>query len=196
MNNEIASQGLILKSTPFKDNQVILQLFTKELGLISAVSSVKKSLYLSSMMLIEGSLKGGKSEVYSLKEPHILNSFPNLRNDFDLLQLSIKMISTLSKTLVKQKPVPAIFTLTKNTLCAFSSIKDAKAIYLCFYLKLLLFEGLLPLNPEDMDKDLSEGEKTDYLDLATVKKFADLKDKNISVYLEKVIENYLADTFH
>ena len=75
MNNEIATEGIILKSTPFKETKVILHLFTKEFGLVSAISPIKKTSYLSSMMLIEGSLKRGRSDMYSLKEPHILNSF-------------------------------------------------------------------------------------------------------------------------
>jgi DNA repair protein RecO len=196
MNNESATEGIILKSTPFKESKVILLLFTKDFGLISAIASIKKGPYLSSMMLIEGTLSGGKSEIYTLKEPYILNSFPNLRKDFDLLQLALKLINTLSKTLVKERATPPLFTLTKNTLGAFTSMEDAKAIYFCFHLKLLLFEGLLPLNPEDIDKNLSEKEKTDYFHLATVKKFADLKGTSISPSLEQAMENYFLNTLH
>lgn len=196
MKKETATEAIILRSTPFKENKAILQLFTKEFGLLSAISTTKKTSYLSSMMLIEGSLRSGKSDMYTLNEPHILNTFPNIRKDFELLQLSMKLINTLSKTLVKERSVPPLFTLTKNTLLALIKTEDAKAIYLCYHLKLLLFEGLLPINPTDINTNLSETEKINYLTLATAKKFAELKNLSITPFLEEVIDTYVKVTFH
>jgi DNA repair protein RecO len=194
MKNETASEALVLKTTPFKENKVILHLFTKEFGLISAMVSTKKSSYLSSMMLIEGVLKRGRGDFYTLTEPHILNAFANLRQDFTLLQTSAKLMNTISKILVKDKPTPALFILTKNTLKAFSKDFCPKPLYHCFILKVLLFEGLLPLNPLEMNKDLSDDEGLSYLSLATAKSFESLKTLSITPFLEKVIDEYVTFT--
>ena len=190
MKKETATAALILKATPFKESKVILQLFTKTLGPISAITSTKKTAYLSSMMHIEGVFKRGRGDLYTMTEPHILNTFPDLRKDFDLLKLSSQMTNTLSTTLVPGRAVPALFVLTKNTLKNLSPKSNNKAIYLCFLLKLLLFEGLLPLNPEDMNSAFSEIEKDHYLTLATAKNFDMIQDLSITKTLKESIETY------
>jgi DNA repair protein RecO len=190
MKKETATQALILKSTPFKENKVILQLFTEEFGPASAIASTRKSAYLSSMMHIEGTLKRGRGDMYTLTEPHIINTFPNLRTDFDLLQLATQLVNTLSRTLVPERAVPALFVLTKNTLKALSKENNDKAIYLCFLLKLLLFEGLLPLNPEDMESSFDDVEKDLYLTIATAKNFESLKELAVTETFKKSVEEY------
>ena len=190
MKKETSIEALILRSTPFKENKLILQLFCRELGPISAIASTKKTAYLSSMMHIEGSVKKGRGDLYTLLEPHILNAYPNLREDFDRLQLATKMISSLQRTLVPGRAVPALFVLAKNTLKALTKESNASALYCCFLLKLLLFEGLLPLAPEDMNKDFSNLEKDLYLTLATAKNFDALLDLKTTESLEHTIEEY------
>lgn len=194
MKKEISISALVLNSTPFKENKLILQLFSKELGPISAIASTKKSAYLSSMMHIEGAVKKGRGDLYTLMEPHILDAFPNLRQDFDLLQLATKTTTALQKTLVPGREVAALFILTKNTLKAFSTTSNNNAIYLCFLLKLLLFEGLLPLNPEDMNKDFTHEEKDLYLSLATAKSFESLKTLETTIPLKTSVEEYILET--
>ncbi|MCH9620962.1 MAG: DNA repair protein RecO [Chlamydiia bacterium] len=196
MNNETSTAAIILKATPFKETKVILQLFTEVFGPASCIVSTKKLSHLSSMMLIEGNLRRGRGDLYTLSEPYILDAFANLRKDFDLLQLCAKLMNTLSRTLVKERSVAPLFLLTKNTLKAFSIESNNKAIYLCFLLKLLLFEGLLPLHPERVSKDLTEDEKLALLTLATAKNFSELDDIEITPSLEEAIEDYLLATVH
>ena len=143
------------------------------------------------MMLIEGGFHRGRGDLYTLSDPHILDTFPHLRTDFSLLQLSSKLIHLLSKVLVKDREVFPLFSLTKNTLKAFSTEGNNLAIYSCYLLKLLLFEGLLPLQPEALDSTLDEDEKLTYLTLATAKNFASLKKLIITARLEKGIEEYV-----
>lgn len=148
------------------------------------------------MMLIEANFRRSHGELYTLNDVHILDAFPNIRTDFDLLQLSAKLLNTLSKTLVKERSVPALFLLTKNTLKAFSKEANNQSIYLCYLLKLLLFEGLLPLNPDDMEQAFNDLEKMSYLTLATAKNFESIADVFISKRLYESIENYILLTFH
>lgn len=190
MKKETATRALILKSTPFKENKVILQLFTEKFGPASAIANTKKTAYLSSMMHIEGTLKRGRGDMYTLTDPHIIDTFPNLRKDFDLLQQATKIINILSKTLVPERAVPALFVLTKNTLKFLSKENNNNAIYLCFLLKLLLFEGLLPLNPEHMNNAFDNIEKDLYLTIATTKNFESLKELAITESFKKSIEDF------
>ncbi|MCH9811654.1 DNA repair protein RecO [bacterium] len=194
MKKETSIEALILKSTPFKENKLILQLFCKEMGPISAIVNTKKTAYLSSMMHIEGSVKKGRGDLFTLTEPHIINAYPNLREDFGRLQLANKIITSLQKTLVPARAVPALFILTKNTLKALTKESNEKALYSCFLLKLLLFEGLLPLHPEDMNKEFSEEEKDHYLTLATAKNFESLLELKMTASLVHTIENYTQET--
>ena len=190
MYKSTAIEAIILKSTPFNDKKVMLTLFTNTFGLVSASCQLKKSSYLSSMMLIEGTLIKGKNDIHSLKDHYILNPFPNLREDFDILQIAGKMINILSLILVKGRAVLPLFILTKNTLKALSKGNNIKAIYLCYLTKLLLFEGLLPMNYEKIEPHLSEDDQSTYLELATSKKISLLNELSISPVLEKAIENY------
>lgn len=191
MQKECSIEAIIMKSIPFKENKVILHLFSSELGLISAISSVKKKAYLSSMMVIQATVKKGKGDLYSISERHIIDTFSNLREDFSLLQISMKMMNLLSQTLVKDRAIKPIYLLTKNTLKAFTKNSNQNAIYVCFILKLLLFEGLLPLDSDCVSKEFSEEEKEMYLTIATAKKFADLNELSITPQFSEVIENYL-----
>ncbi len=190
MKKETATRALILKATPFKENKVILQLFTEKFGPASAIASTKKSAYLSSMMHIEATFRRGRGDMYTLSQPHIIDTFPNLRKDFNLLQQGAKMMGILSKTLVPERAVPALFILTKNTLKSLSTKSNNSAIYLCFLLKLLLFEGLLPLNPEDMKSTFDHAEKDLYLTIATAKNFECLKGLSITEAFKTTIEEY------
>ncbi len=194
MNSEIASSAIILKIIPFQENKVILHLFTKDLGYISAVASTAKGSYFSSMMLIEGVFKKSKSDLYKLTKLYILDTFSNLRKDFTLLQLAAKLMNILSKTLVKDKVTLPLFILTKNTLKAFSKDSCPKPLYHCFILKLLLFEGLLPTNALEMNKNLSEEEVSNYLTLATAKTFDSIKMIPITPFFEEVMEEYVTFT--
>lgn len=196
MQNEIHSRAIILKATPFKETKVILQMFSEEFGPLSAIVSGKKMGHLSSMLLIEGCFKRGRSDLYTLMEPHILDPYVNLRQDFDLLQLCAKMMNTLSRTLVKDRKVDPLFILTKNTLKAFSKEANNKAIYLCFLLKLLMFEGLLPSDPHRVCETLNVDEKLSLLSLATARSFKEVEDISITPELSEAIENYLLMTIH
>jgi DNA repair protein RecO len=196
MKKETHSRALILKTTPFSEGKVILQMFSEVFGLVSAIAGTKKLAHLSSMMLIEGNFRRGRGDLYTLSEPFILDAYPNLRTDFEIMQLCAQLMNTLSRTLVKDRPTPPLFLLTKNTLKAFSPKVSNKAIYLCFLLKLLLFEGLLPFNPEMVSKDLDDDEKLALLSLATTKKFKDLEAISITPSLEEAIESYLINTLH
>ena len=148
------------------------------------------------MMYIEGNLCRGRSDMYTLSDAHILDAFPNLRTDFSLLQLSSKLINTLSKTLVKDRAVQPLFLFTKNTLKAFSKEGNNEAIYYCYLLKLLLFEGLLPTNPDEMEKKFSDNEKIDYLNLATAKSFESVEKIVVTKELQEAIDNYTLLTLH
>lgn len=142
------------------------------------------------MMYIEGNLHRDRSDMYTLTDAHILDAFANLRTDFTLLQLSAKLINTLSKTLVKDRAVYPLFLLTKNTLKTFSKEGNNEAIYYCYLLKLLLFEGLLPVNPDEMETNFSDDEKMDYLSLATAKSFESIEKIVVTKQLQEAIENY------
>jgi len=140
---------ITLKSTPFKDRSKILQVLTKDLGIISIIVHGLSQKNLNSISLCspftvsEVILKKRNSDIYSIEDFFILDENLHLRKDFKSLNISSYMTKAILNSHFPQKKTYKVYLLIKTYLKKIFINPDA--IYLSFLLKLLNVEGLLNL---------------------------------------------------
>ena len=144
------SQSITLKVFPYKDSSKIVNLFTKDFGLISVIiyGIGKKmnnlqaicNLFTQSEIIIQES----HSDLFILKDTSIIDQNLHLRNNFTDLKIAGKISkAVLDSNLPFNKSKP-LFLLLEKFLKNISI--NPLAIYSSFLLKLLLIEGLI--NPK------------------------------------------------
>lgn len=145
----IKTEIITLKSTPFKEKSKILQVLTKDLGVISLIVNNLSQNNLNSISLCspftvsEVVLKKRNSDIYSLKDFNIQEANLILRKDFTTLNVASLMTKAILDSHFPQKKSFNLFILIKTYLKKIPINPDG--IYLSFLLKLLNTEGLLNL---------------------------------------------------
>lgn len=148
------TEGITLKSTIFKENSRIIQIFSQDLGNISVflkkISAKKPYLLALSSPFCHGEflLKKNKGEIFSFLDGSIINSHLCLRKNLPTLQAASFCLRSILKTQLQEKNSLLPFKLLQSYLKAFPFFQDPFVLLSSFYLKLLLHEGLLYLSPK------------------------------------------------
>jgi DNA repair protein RecO len=147
----IATSAITLKCTLLKqDDERIVTLFSRELGIISLIiKKIGKNDYNKRMLsstLTRGQyiLSSSKSDLFYLVEGSIQDSYLQIRDDLQKLQTAIKMAGIINQTQWPGKAQPTVFDLLTSYLHKLKSCFNPKTLELSFILKLLKHEGLLP----------------------------------------------------
>jgi len=143
------TQCITLKTTPFKESSKILQVLTKDLGLISilvkGLSQKKLSLIrlCSPFTISEVILKKSSSDIYSFRDVTILEENHHLRKKLEYITIASCMTRSILSSHFHQEKALSIFHLLKVYLKNIPINPDA--IYLSFLLKLLSNDDLMNL---------------------------------------------------
>ncbi|NGX35582.1 MAG: DNA repair protein RecO [Candidatus Anoxychlamydiales bacterium] len=145
----IKTTGITLKSTPFRDRTNIIQLLSKDLGIISVIvrGISKKNLNLmaicSPFAISEIVLKKTNSDIYKLKEGSLIDVNLHIRKSLKYLKTASYMIKAITSAhfLANSKDM---YLLLKIYLKKIDLNPDA--IYVSFLLKLLQKSASLHLN--------------------------------------------------
>jgi DNA repair protein RecO (recombination protein O) len=144
---EIKSEGIILKTTPYKDHHRIIQIFTPNDGLLSlfakGISRPKLQSLLSPLSQIEVIYRKKTSDLYFFKEGFIIQSHHFLRTEWKILEAAGKMGSVLLQTQLPGKASPELYKLLIASLKQLPHFQDPSTLILLFYLKLLTYEGVI-----------------------------------------------------
>lgn len=149
-------EGIILFVTPYQERHEILGVFTPEgkISLIRKWGLGKKSSPLSPLTRVEFFYETGKGEMGKIKESALKDPMLKLRADFDCLNAAMSLLRALQLTQEGEAPSEALYRLTLKMLAYLPESKDKKSVLSLFYLKLLLHEGLIPL--ETLDLEMAE----------------------------------------
>jgi len=143
-------KGVVIKEVPYKDNDKIITLMTDKLGKISCMAKGAKktnSALLASCQLLvysEFVLYKGTS-FYHINSAESIDTFYNLRTDYDKLQKAYELTKVLNSLVVENEDTENILSLYLNSLYVIS--KDLlKFEYLLsiFKLKMLVLLGYSP----------------------------------------------------
>jgi DNA repair protein RecO len=135
------SLALILKCTPYGEQDKIIMLFTPHLGKISAYA--KASSFLQPLSLIETIIQTTKSDLFRIKDLKLLDSHLSLRETFPSLKASLQIADFTVRFFPERVEKPHIFALLTLYLQKMAALKKPENIFYSFFLKTLHIEGLI-----------------------------------------------------
>lgn len=143
-------KGVVIKETPYKDNDKIITLMTDSLGKISCMARGAKktnSALLASCQLLvysEFILYKGTS-FYHINSAETIDTFYNLRIDLDKLEKAYEITKILNSLVYENHDNDGVLSLYLNTLYVIAK-KDLEYTYVqsVFKLKMLALLGYSP----------------------------------------------------
>ena len=137
--------GIVLTSTPLKENSCVFTLFTKELGIVSCFAHGLSSKNLRKRVLTTPLSYGSyelkkKKGAFHLHDGSSLSLIP--KNEFANVTLVGSLLRYIKKTQLEQKPAPALFDLLIYYVKKCSSMGNVQAMHASFLLKLMKHEGM------------------------------------------------------
>ena len=160
--------GIIVNETNYGETSKILNVITKEKGLISVMAKGCKNLK-SPLRSVSSKLTYGTFIIYykenkisTLKEVSVLDNFKNLKKDITSISYAAYMLE-LSEGVIKQNNDPRIFDLLIQSLKKIDEGFDPLVIMNILELKYLEFLGVMPI----IDSCAMCGKKTGIVTLSS-----------------------------
>ena len=160
--------GIIVNETNYGETSKILNVITKEKGLISVMAKGCKNLK-SPLRSVSSKLTYGTFIIYykenkisTLKEVSVLDNFKNLKKDITSISYAAYILE-LSEGVIKQNNDPRIFDLLIQSLKKIDESFDPLVIMNILELKYLEFLGVMPI----IDSCAMCGKKTGIVTLSS-----------------------------
>jgi DNA repair protein RecO len=145
--SEIKTEGIILKITPYKDHQRILQVLTRDSGILSlmamGVAKPKIQSLLSPLTQLEVVYRKKGSGLCLFKEGAAIEYHHFLRERWDLLESAGKMAGATLHSQFPEKAAPDLYHLLTACLKQLPYFEAPSTLITLFYLKLLTHEGVI-----------------------------------------------------
>jgi len=145
------TQGIVLKSVTYKENDLILTIYTRKLGKIAAIArgaKKSKSSLLSSSQIFAYSNFTLKKEgkMYRVTQSEIIKSFYNLSYNFEAFSYATHIIKLIDNFIIDNQSNNRLFISLAQTLYLFCEENiDMEYVSLCFELKFLDYVGFKPI---------------------------------------------------
>lgn len=145
----IKVEGFIVSETPFKDSSKIINILTKEYGLIGVIvrgaKNIKSPLRAVSQKFVYAnfSLLYKKDKLSILVSADVIDPFKNLHNDLTLISY-LTYLSDITHQIYKESKSSEIFDLFITTLKKINSGLDPEVLTNILELKYLYFLGVGP----------------------------------------------------
>lgn len=140
-------EGIIITDTPYGDNSKIINIFTKEQGIIgvmcSNVKSLKNPLRSKTLKFTYATfhLKYNKNKLSKLIDVDIINNLSNIKEDIKLISY-LSYITDLTYQVAKQNDNPNIYELYISTILKINEGKDPLILTNILELKYLDYLGI------------------------------------------------------
>jgi DNA repair protein RecO len=151
MEKEI--EGVILSVVPFKERDEIATIFTPEgkISLIRKWGRTSKKGALTPLTRCEFFMEEGRGELKILKEMRLIDAFLSHRNDFETLKAALVCLKAIQITQEGEVPSEPLYRLFIKILEALPAFPDKAVLVSLFYLKILLYDALIPLEALDLE---------------------------------------------
>ena len=146
----IKVKGIVIREVAYKDNDKIITILTDSLGKVSAIAKGAKktnSPYLASSQFLVYSefVLYQNTGYFYLNSASVINTFYNVRVDFDNLQIVFEMTKILNSVTDENQDCEKILQLFLNTIYALDKLdKDRKLVTNAFKIKLFTILGFAP----------------------------------------------------
>lgn len=145
-------EGIIISETMYGDSSKIINLFTRERGVIGimckGVKAIKNPMRTKTMKFTYGyfHIKYRDNKLSTLVDVDIINNLSNIKSDITLISYAT-YITELTNQVVKQNDDPLIYDIYINTMLKINEKQDPLILMNIIELKYLDFLGV-PLNLE------------------------------------------------
>jgi len=143
-------EGIVVGETNYSETSKILNIITKDKGLISVMAKGCKNIK-SPLRVVANKLTYGNFIVYykkdklsTLKEVSIINNFKNIKKDISSISYATYMLE-LSSGVIKQNNTKEIFKLLIESLTKIDEGFDPLVIMNILELKYLYYLGVMPV---------------------------------------------------
>ena len=146
-------KGIVIKETSYKDNDKIITILSDTLGTVSVLAKGAKktnspSLASSQFLVYSEFILYKGTQYYYINSCSVLNTFYNLRIDFDKLQIAFELTRLIYRVTDENQDTSAILKLFLNTLYVLDHLekfqKDEKLVVAIFKIKLFERLGFAP----------------------------------------------------
>ncbi len=148
-------KGIVISEVQFRENDKMLTVFSDLHGKISVFARGAKksgSKFTASAQVFcysELELVSGKTNVYTLRDAHLIESFYGLRTDLDKLTYASKIVRLASKVIQEELEDKESLRLILNSLHFLSESENEynkfyELIYCVFRMRLVYLQGYLP----------------------------------------------------
>lgn len=144
------TQGIVLRAVKYRDKDLILTIFTRKYGKVSAIAKGaqgQKSRFLSASQLFSYNnynLRKQK-DMFALYQADNIKSFYNISMDFESFSYASFIIKLVEANIVEGQPNNRLFELLAQTLFLYSEKIDNKNLVLdAFLLKFVDYMGYRP----------------------------------------------------
>ena len=188
-------EGIVLRTTIYKETHRIVTMFTSEAGLISlmvkGVKTPERMVLLSPFSQIEVFFRKKLSDLYLLKDGSLIADNLFLREKWEYLETAGKMAQMILHSQMPGKPSPMLYALFLACLKQLPQFEEPAPLLLLFYLKLLTHEGILCLEDRAaFPISLSADQWDIMMELAGTKSFKGLhKRKGLASLLQQLEKN-------
>ena len=144
------TQGIVLKAVRYKENDVILTLFTRKLGKVAAIAKgakKNKSSLLSSSQLFSYSNYTLKRQgnMYRVSQSDTIKSFYDISYDIETFSYATYVTKLVENTTLENQTNNRLFVLLAQTLYLYTQKNiDKKFVTRAFELKFLDYMGFRP----------------------------------------------------
>jgi len=199
----VTREGIVLRTTTYGENRVIINLFTPDegtIGLIATIakkgrSGLKKAHFQNLQILEISHAEKSKGELKRLEEARIHYSYQNLYFDPIRSCLSLFLAEFLYKVLKDEDGAPDLYLFLKQGLISLdSSDQNVANFHLVFLMELSAYLGFSPnLGPEKETGyfDLMAGEQvvrmpdhSHFIDASEVAIWRELQSKGLAQWTE------------
>ncbi len=141
----LTCEGIILRTLPYRENERILTLMTKEHGILQAILYKKNvpAAICSPSSKIELLYKEGRGNLALGVDIHLLDANEKIRSSLAAMLEVGKMLSITLKTQVERKPAPEIYTLLRLLISLSTEMADPEILTYIYSIKILLLEGMI-----------------------------------------------------
>lgn len=146
----IKVKGIVIKETPYKDNDKIITLLTDKLGKISCMAKgckrTKSPILANCQYLVYSEFVLSRSNTfYYVNSASVIKTFYKFRTDFDNLQIGFELTRILQTITDENQDTSEILRLLLNTIYVLENIdKDPKLVVAAFKVKLFTLLGFSP----------------------------------------------------
>jgi len=148
LNNNIKTECVIIRRLPYKEKDLFVVLFSKDLGKIVARAkgglkiNTRWGSLLETMNLIKTKLYK-RGDYFYITESKVIDTFISIKRDVEKSFIAMEMLKLIDRTQAQNNDSEKIFHLLISVLKAMKDTDRLKDYYYYFLLKLILLEGVL-----------------------------------------------------